>query len=57
LAIQERLRGPLIRKLGISVEQADALIAVGLFTPKQVRKASEVELEKAGVLKSKIEGK
>jgi len=57
LAIQERLRGPLVSKLGISIEQADALIAVGLFTPKQVRKASEAQLEKAGVSKSKIKGK
>ena len=44
-------------KLGISVEQADALIEAGLFTLKQVRQASEAQLEKAGVSKSKIKGK
>ena len=57
MAIQERLRGPLVRKLGISVEQADALIEAGLFTLKQVRQASEAQLEKAGVSKSKVKGK
>ena len=44
-------------KLGISVEQADALIAAGLFTLKQVRKASEAQLEKAGVPIEKVKGK
>ena len=57
MAIQQRLRGPLMSKFQITEEQADALIEAGLFTLKQVRKASEAQLEKVGVSKSKIEGK